>query len=441
MTFPRSFLVLLALWIVATGSQAAEPVEINSLAELAKAAGQNGQTVKMKPGVYRLNEYIPLNSIADRRKRKEWQFIRFSGSNNVFDLSGVTIELDTALRAALRSPIHTDEFQISGADVTLKGLTVTSKGDGKAFGGAVLGVVGKGTTLRDCTIHVQGSAPYGYGDLFGKGGFKHSGVHITGDQTRIIGCKVFNKSFGHGFYLQEDANDVHFENCYVEGVMRSTDEVLAEKTGMAADHKFQTVMKNREGDLRILPGYMKALSEDAFRTYGQHQNLTLKNCTAKNMRGGFELRTKTAPVIENCTATGCERAFWVSTGARVIRCKGDARHGPLLFVEGDNAEVDVELLPDEAKGVKVHAIATIYGSGNRVTIKGKRAHALHIMIGFTPPGMGAGSAPFGEKDARNNILRNETTMPVEIGAKAKGGEVISKGPVRNGGKDVRVQAL
>src|SRR4029078_11238055 len=129
----------------------------------------------------------------------------------------LTIELDTALRAALHSPIHTDEFLIKGDNVTLKGLTITSVGDGKENGGAVLGVAGSGTTLRDCTIHVQGSAPYGYGDLFGKGGLKHSGVHIIGSQTKILGCKVFTQSFGHGFYLQEDCNDVHFENCQVEG--------------------------------------------------------------------------------------------------------------------------------------------------------------------------------------------------------------------------------
>ena len=37
---------------------------------------------------------------------------------------------------------------------------------------------------------------------------------------------------------------------------------------------------------------MKSLAEDGFRTYGQVKNLTFIHCTAKNMRGGFELRTR-----------------------------------------------------------------------------------------------------------------------------------------------------
>lgn len=439
---------LLILWGAAPAISVAavdpDPVTISSLAELSQKAAESGQKVKMTPGVYRLADFIPLATIRERAKRKEWQFITFSGSNNTFDLTGVTIELDTALRAALRSPIHTDEFLINGSNVTLKGLTITSVGDGKANGGAVLGVVGQGTTLRDCTIHVQGSAPYGYGDLFGKGGLKHSGVHITGSQTTIIGCRIYSRSFGHGFYLQEDCNDIRFEDCHVEGVMRSTDEMLKETEGLAVKRKFQTVMKTHAGDYQILPGYMKALGEDAFRTYGQHKNLTVKNCTAKNMRGGFELRTKTAPRVEGCTALGCERGFWVSNGATILRCKGDTQYGPLLFVEGDDATVEVKLVPSEDSNFKVHEVAAIYGRRNKVTItaQGKPARLLPILLGFGPPGMGTGLSPVSERDAREVSLRNETTMPVVIGGKAAKCEVTTFGPVKeNKGKEITITSL
>lgn len=439
--FLRRFIILAVILTACHRAAGADgqSVAISSLAELAKAAEQSGQNVKMQSGVYALTDFIALDSIPARQKRKEWQFIRFSGSNNTFDLSGVTIELDTALREKLHSPIHTDEFLINGSKVTLKGLTIASKGNGKAFGGAVLGITGTGVTLRDCTIHVQGSAPYGYGDLFGKGGFKHSGVHITGSQTRIIGCKVFTKSFGHGFYLQENCNDVLLEDCYVEGVMRRTEEILAETSGLAFDRKFRTEMKNRSGEARILPGYMKALSEDGFRTYTTHRNLVLKNCTVKNMRGGFELRTKSAPRIENCTAIGCERAFWVSTGAVVKNCRGDTQFGPLLYVEGDKAKVEVQLLPTEAGAVTVHAIAAIYGSDNEVTItaQDRRVHAMPMLVGFSPPGMGENMAPHPEKSTRGLVLRNQTTMPVVIGAKAAQCRIFTQGPVKeNKGKDV-----
>lgn len=415
---------------------------ISSLAELAQTAAQSHQKITLKPGLYRLRDFIPLESIPARRKARQWHFLTFSGSNNTFDLSGVTIELDTALRQALQAPIHNDEFLISGAGNTLQGLTITSVGDGKAFGGAVLGVTGTGNTLKDCTVHVQGSAPYGYGDLFGKGGHKHSGVHITGSGSRFIGCKVFTKAFGHAFYLQENCNDVSFENCHAEGVMRSTDEMLAETAGLAFDRKFMSEALNRSGTKRIQPGYMKALSEDGFRTYHTHRNLRLKNCTVKNMRGGFELRTKSAPYLDNCTATGCERGFWVSTGAVLTRCQGDAQFGPLLYVEGDKAKVEVRLLPTESKGVKVHAIAAIYGIGNEVKITGKRTHALPILVGFTPPAMGENATANGERLARSLFLRNETTMPVMIGAKAEKSQIFTRGPMKeNKGKEIVMTPL
>ncbi len=427
-----------------TALAADKPLTISSLGELAKLAAQSGQNVKMKEGTYRLVDFIPLDTIKERQEQKEWQFITFSGSSNTFDLTGVTIELDTALRNALRSPIHTDEFLINGQNNTLKGLTITSVGDGIAFGGAVLGVTGTGNILRDCTVYVRGSAPYGYGDLFGKGGHKHSGVHITGSGTRFFGCKVFTKAFGHAFYLQENCDDVLFENCHAEGVMRRTDEMLAETSGMAFDRKFMSEVMNRSGTKRIQPGYMKALSEDGFRTYHTHQNLRFKNCTVKNMRGGFELRTKTAPRIENCTAVGCERGFWVSTGATVTNCKGDTQFGPLLYVEGDNANVNVQLLPTEADKITVHVIAAIYGSGNKVTItaKGRRVHALPILVGFTPPTMGENATANSERKASNLILHNQTTMPVVIGAKAEESQIFTQGPVKeNKGKDIMIQSL
>lgn len=438
----------LVLWVITFGlssrvcAVAGEPPMLSSLTELADAAPKSGQKLKMKPGKYRLTDFIPPASIPERRKQKQWQFITFSGHDNSFDLRGVTIELDTALRQKLGSPIHTDEFLISGSNNTLQGLTVTSLGKGIAHGGAVLGVAGRGNTLRDCVIHVEGSAPYGYGDLFGKGGHKHSGIHITGSGSRFIGCKVFQKAFGHAFYLQENCDDVVFEGCHAEGVMRLTDDMLAETSGMAFERKFMSEVMNRGGTRRIQPGYMKALSEDGFRTYHTHRGLVLRRCTVKNMRGGFEMRTKSAPRVENCEVIGCERGFWVSDGAVVTKCRGDAQFGPLLYVEGDKAKVDVRLLPAEAARVKVHAIAALYGRDNEVTIIGARPRAMPILVGFAPPTMGENASPNTERQARGLILRNQTTMPVVIGSKAEQSRIHTLGPVlENKGTNILVTQM
>jgi hypothetical protein len=220
--------------------------------------------------------------------------------------------------------------------------------------------------------------------------------------------------------------------------------MLAETSGLAFDRKFRTELVNRSGAARILPGYVKALSEDAFRTYGTHRGVVLRHCTAKHMRGGFELRTKSAPRLEACTAIGCERAFWVSTGAVVTECRGDAQFGPLLYVEGDHAKVDVQLLPAESGEATVHAIAAIYGTGNEVNITAEaaRAHPQPILIGYCPPPAGENMVAHSERPVRNLTLRNATTMPVVIGTKASQCRVFTRGPVQeNQGKDIVVTPL
>jgi hypothetical protein len=428
-------------------SARAETVEIASLRELAEYAAKSGNVVTMRPGVYKLIELLPIESMAERRERKQFQFMTFSGSNNVFNLNGVVIELDTALRQALRAPIHNNEFVISGHSNTLIGLTITCVGDGTSAAGALVSITGDHTTLRDCTFHVRGSFPYGYGDLFGKGSpsvishRKHSGVHIVGSNTRLFGCRLFMRSFGHGYFVQGGTNQ-YFENCYVEGEMRSTDAMLAETSGPAFDVRFRTVGRNREGEHRVLPGYMKSLAEDGFRTYGQVRNLTFINCTARNMRGGFELRTREGVRVENCTAIGCERGFWIGSGV-VNGSRGDAQYGPLLFVEGDNVEAEVELLPAESDSI-VHALAIIHGSGHQVTIKasaqGQRTRSTPILVGYGTPAAGEGMAAIPEQPARRVILKNETIMPVELGERASDCQVVSRGPLRkNSGQNNQVQ--
>ncbi len=412
--------------VLAAGSVQAKTVEIADLRELAHYAGQSGHTVRMQPGVYRLDQLIPLEEIAQRRDHRQWHFLEFSGSGNVFELTDVTIEVDTALRAALRAPQHNPEFVVSGDNNLLRGLTITNRGDGASRGGNVLSVHGDGNTLREVTLHVRGSSPYGYGDLFGKGGGavighrKHSGLQITGDNTRLIGCRIEMRSFGHGIYLQ-GATNTHLEDCHVQGEMRATDAMLAETSGPAYDVDFRSVYRNREGHHRVLPGYKKSLAEDGFRTYSGSRGVTLVNCTAKHMRAGFELRGDTEVRIENCAAIANERGFWVGDGAVIKNSRGDAKYGPLLFLEGQDASVELQLMPAESEW-KVHALATLHGAGHSVSFtpwKGlERSRPVPIKLGFAQPGAGEGMSPYAERPARRIQLDNRTQMPLIVGDRA-----------------------
>ncbi|MFW5988403.1 MAG: HEAT repeat domain-containing protein, partial [bacterium] len=302
-----------------------DKIFVDSLEELADYASHDNNYIKMKPGVYQLDQHKYVNDLDS--------FFEFTGNENIYDLSNVRIEFDTDLRDKHNPPIHTPEFVMSGNNNTLKGLTIENTGNGTSSGGNVLSILGNDNRVENVTLHVQGSFPYGYGDLLGKGGNplvslqKHSGMRIAGDNNRILNGEIYMRSFGHGFYIQDGASNTYFENCYVEGQMRATDKMLLEESGPAYEVDFSSVWRNREGTNKILPGYMKSLSEDGFRTYGGTGKITFINCKAKNMRAGWELRTGNA-YLENCESTGNERGFWIGENSTVVKSRGDARYGP-----------------------------------------------------------------------------------------------------------------
>ncbi|MDE5419072.1 hypothetical protein L3049_13785 [Labilibaculum sp. DW002] len=445
----RNFLTVLLITIV--GIVKAEEVNISSLSELVRYASKSGNVVTMSPGVYPLTEYLPVDSMRVRSNRKEYQYITFSGSNNTFNLDGVELVIDTKLRTALKPPIHSDEFLMTGSDNVFKGLTLRCIGKGYSLGGTVLQVAGRGNTLKDITLHVAGAFPYGYGDLFGKGKaketvikhYKHSGLLVTGSDTKLYDCKIYNLSFGHCFFIQKKAENIYFENCYAEGAIRSTDDILAETSGPAFDVNFRTWTQNREGKYVVTPGYMKSLCEDGFRIYGPIKNLHFKNCTAKNTRAGFELRSNTRVILENCTTIGTERAYWIGDDAIVKNCKGDANYGPLMFVEGSN--VDVELILDPAESDRiVHALITIQGENNKVVLKSpkgeKRTKELPILIGYTHPMHGESMSPYDEGETVGLKFMNKTGMPIKIGRKASNCEIITNGVViENKGEQIKIK--
>ncbi len=413
-----------ALLLLSPSCAQDETIKVSTLAEFAELVAQDNQSIKLLPGSYKMIDYINADTIQSRVARKDYQYLKFSGSGNLIDLEGVTFEIDTELRKLLKHPIHTDEIQLSGNNNTIKGLEIIHIGHSTSSGGCALTVSGQGNTIEQLTLHVQGSEPYGYGDLFGKGKEhvlkhqKHSGLLITGSGTTVVGCEIYMKSFGHGLFIQQGPSDVTLRDCYVKGEMRSTDDVLAETSGRAYDVEFRTWTPNREGKFVVTPGYMKSLCEEGFRTYAPCKNLKIINCVAHNTRGGFELRSSSEGVyLENCTAIGCERAFWIGENAVVRGCQGDANYGPLLFVEGNNCDVNMGLIANESE-YQVHSLITVFGKNNHITLnphEGKnRTKEIPILVGYTQPEHGESMSPYSQAACEDIVLVNNTTMPVVV---------------------------
>ncbi|MCU0796757.1 MAG: right-handed parallel beta-helix repeat-containing protein, partial [Akkermansiaceae bacterium] len=362
---------------------------------------------------------------------------------NELILEGVVIEWDTRFRQALRSPVHTNDIEIRGSGNRIRGLEIRCLGDGTSPGGALVSIQGKDNLLEDCRFHVRGSSPYGYGDVFGKGSptiishRKQNGVQVAGNGTVLRRCHLKMESFGHGIYIQKNAQDILIEDCLVEGEVRKTEEMLAETSGPAFDKGFRTTFRNHEGKETLLRGYMKSLAEDGFRTYDDNRNVVIRNCVARNMRGGFELRTKSGAVAENCRAEGCERGFWVGDHSVVKGCFADVIYGPALYVEGRGVRADIEVDLTESDRI-VHQLASLHGEGHEVVIRGGEGEAtrdLPIRIGFSTPPAGENMAPAVERPARRMKLINETPMPVLVGAQSQGVVVKSRGPVVDRGKE------
>jgi hypothetical protein len=423
-------------------------ISVSSLADLARTSAQSGQSVRMEPGVYRLADYLTEEVLADIRRRvpsgagrQPVPMLELTGSDNRFDFAGVVFEIDTSLYGRLPRG-YTRCLMISGHRNRLDGLTIRNTGPNQGSNGNILSVAGEGSLLENVTLHVYGSFPYGYGDLLGKGGpnlvalQKQSGIQILGTNTVLRRCRVVSRAFGHCFYVQ-GGNDIRLEDCYAEGEVRATNDMLRETAGPAAGLGFKSVYENRDGRFLITGGYVKSLVEDGFRTYGGAGNVTLINCVAVNTRAGFEIgapeRSEKKAVIENAVALGCERAYLIGSNVIVRRSRGDVAHGPLLYLRGGkNSDVELEL-GGRGPVSTVHALATIAGENHRVKISAAHptepAAALPILLGFGMPAHAEMASPIRPAATKGVRLENEIPSVPVITSGELVDCVVSKGRV------------
>ena len=85
----------------------------------------------------------------------------------------------------------------------------------------------------------------------------------------------------------------------------------------------------------------------------------------------------------------------------------------------------------------MHAVAAIRGTRNTVTInqKGQHSPARPIFIGYGAPPMGENMAEYSEQIARDNTLKNNTSMPVVIGGRAERTQITGGTIQQDSGKE------
>lgn len=402
-------------------------VVIDSLDALRDYAAKDDVKVKMKPGTYLLDE------------AGDHHFIRFTGNNSHFDMSGVTLQIDNELFRKVEQIAGKEKFycviNLMGDGITFEGLTTENVGDQFGVSGRnkIFNIAGSNVVLRNIDITTSGSSPWGYGSLYGiAGGIvrKMNGIRVgyPSKGSKLINCRVHMRAMGHAIFVQ-GAEDTLIEDCHVDGLLRPTNEILAETAGLAFEHDFKSTGSNYVEGVsvgpqgQILPDKMIALSEDGIRIYPEGdggnptRKTTIRNCTVRQMRRGIcvGLNASSDTVI-NSEARDCVAAgFNIGNGDVLENCRADARYAEALscpYSRSQGARVDLEIL-DSRGGLANTLLATINGEGHEVRLH--TSEAAFVPDDFSiemATRKGYAYYQQGRQTARNITLDNDTAATI-----------------------------
>ncbi|MCG9792837.1 hypothetical protein [Flavobacterium algicola] len=359
-------------------------IEVNTLTEFKKYLDQDNVNVRLKAGNYQIDAATHT------------RFIVITANNSYYDLRGVRFMVDTKLFSRddlIKSNDGNGMYcaiEISGKQTTLEGLYIETYGDtaGRQSKNKIFNIVGQEITLKDVEVRTTGSSPWGYGYLYGLGGNdvrKMNGIRVgyPAKDVKLLGCKVHMRAMGHAIFLQGSENTL-IEDCQVDGLLRTTDAMLAETSGYGFNKKFYAAKGNYiEGtivaaDGKILPGEVISLSEDGIRMYPDYnghktKNTTVKSCTVTQMRRGICTGLATGGdkiidcVVRDCVTTG----YNIGNEDVVINCSADAKYGEAFcipYTNAKNAQVEMNIL-DSRNGMANNLLAKINGTGHQVVIK------------------------------------------------------------------------
>jgi len=427
-------------------------INVDSLNELSGYLDSSNQCVRLAPGTYSFN----TNNVGEGSNFSDPSILKFSGSDNEFIFDGVTFEFDTQIFTAFgREEIH--EFHVTGRNNVFRNLTMRDLGDtAPSFRARAVLMDGVNNRVEGFNITTRGSFPYGYGDIFGKGGTsvirhrKHSGILIRGDDNHLKDTRLLMRSYGHGIFVQGGDN-VLIEGCHVEGELRTINNVLAERGTPAADVDFRTVWGFNLAELDH--NYRFSLQEDGIRAYSNGRvynsdenrdtgSITVRDSTVKYMRSGVTLGwARGATAVDNVTVLANESGFWMGSRGTIVNSRGDSSVGPLFTedVGRNNSNIELTILDNEVPKLGNTPAVYFAGSNHNFTLRDGTTsfdNSIEILVGGTRQAhrwlAGSESEPL-NRSADDLSVDNRTPYPVILGNNSSENEVTSCGSVRNNG--------
>ncbi len=444
-------------------------VEVSSLELLAPYLSMSDVEVKLAPGTYRvtasdLNMGIYGDFVSEIEEGNPRQVLfMFSGENSTYDFTDVIVEVEAGVWTNQSSSYN--EFvniQTIGNKNHIKNLTlidIATSANAPSRGYTNIMLDGANNTIEGVSVTSTGSYPYGYGEVFGKGGpytvggiKKHCGCLVRGNYNHVLNCKIVHHAYGHCLFMQGAKSPV-IEGCHIESEMRSTNDMLAETGTVGANVGFKTYFGY------IIPkDFTLALSEEGIRAYITGNTMVngvrfpnrpttdpkILNCYIKTARAGVTLTHATGTrYVEGCTTIGCERGYAPGKGGVVVDCYSDCSYGPALGVDyytDSGIKADITILANELDykgGNGSKHVATIIGNNHDITFHNDpdsptpvydSRQELFINMGGDNRTIGM-LATDNEFPATNIKLTNHTGYKIVMDENATGNTIITEGDV------------
>ncbi len=435
---------------------------IQTLEEFRAVIKKDGQKVRMKPGVYRATTIDPPLSVPLRHTdqgadgsvpmNRQEHIFAVNGSNNHFDLRGVVIETPVSVQSRLTAKAHVaDSWHINGADNLFEGGYFRNVLDRPYPNYQVteneFEICNDNNTFLNCVFVIEGSVPFGYTDYYGKGGpnfgrlNKHSFMSIqNANGTRLIGCRVYQKSFGHGVHFHK-VDGAWIEDCSFSGALRPTNDIFKETVGRAKEYDFQVMYR---GQRSIPKDEMIPLTEDGVRSYNEVKNITVRNTTIRRMRGCFQLLCEGDVTLENVTVLEAgDFAYDLSAGdqGRILmkNCRVDVAYNPVFnLTRGPlpkNAHYEVTFLspPLGAKATPRTSLGMICGDECSFIFHEDLERPLPDTIYWLDCG--------GKKGLTHSTITNHSNARLILNERVRHCIIRSRGPVEDHGVGNKVMPL
>ncbi|KGL62282.1 hypothetical protein [Polaribacter sp. Hel1_85] len=431
-----------------------EYTTVNTITDFIATLRQNDINIKLAPGTYKFGPDDVTSGLIPNHE----MFV-FRGNDTNYDFTGVTFEFDTEL---LRSYGSEDIVQIRlyGNNITVKNLTMIDTGDAYPLYRATnINLDGLDNTIEGFNLTTRGSYPYGYGDIFGKGGtyvikhFKHSSILIRGERNHLKDCTITQKSYGHGIFVQGGIDTV-IEGCELYGEVRTSNDMLAEEgTGSPADNvNFMSVW-----GYKLTAGHMFSLQEDGIRAYntGNHyitgesintSGIKVIDCKVNKFRSGVTIGWADGEkLIQNCEATGTETAFWVGSSGTIRDSRGDFAYGALYGTDRDNdgdSQIELTIIDSGYEKHGSHQALYLGGKNQRITLNTTENQPQdNIDIAISGVKGGFRFLDGINYDALSVTLINNTGYNVILGEKSAGCVVQSCGTITDNGSSNSVTEI